>query len=170
MDQHAGGPALFVYAFGFQYLFQQADLVVGIQNGEAGFQADQFSMFAQDAGAQCVEGSQPHPLCRRANQMGDALAHFLGGLVGEGDAQDLIGLGLALMQNLRKPGGQHAGLAGASPCQYQNGSVNYLHRQALGIVQSVQPGRRRGIAAPRIGGGWAAGHSGEVDIVVIQWV
>ena len=168
VDQHARGPALVVDMLRLQDLLQQADLIVCIQDGEVRFQADQLRMAAQDARAQRMEGAQPHALRRRADQIGHPLLHLARGLVGEGDAEDLIGLGPAFVQDLGEARGQDPGLARARTGQHQHRPVDRLHRLTLGIVQPLQPGRRRGRTA-RIGGRGAAGRR-EVEIVVIEGV
>jgi hypothetical protein len=61
-----GRPALVVDAFGLDELLEQADLIVGVENGEIGFQAHQFGMAAQELDADRVEGAEPgHALDRR---------------------------------------------------------------------------------------------------------
>ena len=47
----AGGPAVLVDVGRLDHLLQQADLVVDIQDCEAGFQPDEFGMAAQDLDA-----------------------------------------------------------------------------------------------------------------------
>ena len=118
--QLARGPALFVDVFGLEQLLEQADLVIGIENGKAGFEAGQFGMGAQDLDADGMEGAEPgHALDHAADQVADALLHFARRLVGEGDGQNLAGPGLAGGQDMGKPGGEHAGFAGAGAGQHQ---------------------------------------------------
>ena len=68
-------------------------------------------------------------LDRAADHAGDALLHLAGGLVGEGDGQDLAGPGEALVQDVREPGGEHPGLAGAGPRQHQHGGPQGRRQQ-----------------------------------------
>ena len=153
--QGAGRPALFVHAFGRDQLLHQAQLVVGIQDGEVGFQARQFGMAAQHPGADGMESAQPlHPFHHAADQGADALLHLAGGLVGEGDGQDLPRPGAPCGQDMRQPRGQHAGLAGARARQHQHRAVHGFHGQALLRVQTLEivwlaRHRRLGIAAER---------------------
>ena len=61
------GPAFFVDIGRRDQLFQQPDLVIGIQNREVGLQPHQFGMAAQYLGRQRVERAHPgHPLRRIA--------------------------------------------------------------------------------------------------------
>ena len=70
----------------------EADLVVGVEDGEVRLQADQLGVAAQDLGADGVEGAEPgHALGGAADQRADALLHLARGLVGEGHGQDLRG-------------------------------------------------------------------------------
>ena len=81
-------------------LLQQADLVVGVEDGEGRLQADQFGMAAQDLGRQRVEGAHPgHPL-GRPRPRGDphAFLHLARGLVGEGHGKDFVRSSLARSQ------------------------------------------------------------------------
>ena len=88
--QLASGPALFVNIFCFKKLFQQSDLIVGIEDRETGGEVDQLRMSAQDAHADCVECTKPgHPFHLSANQRADAGFHFARRLVGEGDGENL---------------------------------------------------------------------------------
>ena len=70
--------------------------------------------------------------------MGDPLAHLARGLVGEGDDQQVPGLGPAGGEDVGEAGGEDAGLAGAGPGQHQDRTVDTLHGQPLFGVQSGQ--------------------------------
>ncbi len=88
--QRARGPALLVDVLGLDHLLDQPQLIVGVENGEVGFQPGQFGVAAQHARADGMERAQPlHALDRAADQRADALLHLARGLVGEGDGQDL---------------------------------------------------------------------------------
>ena len=58
-DQISRRPAFFINVGGFYNLFQQAYLIIRIQNCEAGFQTDQFGVNAQDFSGDGVKGSEP---------------------------------------------------------------------------------------------------------------
>ena len=95
-------------------MLQEPDLVVGVENGEIGFQPDQFRMAAQDARADRMKGAEPrHALDRLADHLADALLHLARRLVGEGDREDFRRPGAAKAENMRDARGQNARLAGA---------------------------------------------------------
>ncbi len=129
-------PSFGVHAFGFHDLLQQAQLVVGIQDGEARRQADQVRVAAQHARAQGVERAEPQAFDRPAEDGADAFAHFAGGLVGEGHREHLARRGAAGQQDMREAGGQDAGLAGAGAGQHQQRAVDGFHRGALFVVEA----------------------------------
>ena len=136
--QHSRRPAFFVDVFGADKLFQQADLVVSIQNGEAGLQPRQFRMSAQNFHAQRVECAEPrHPLDHATDTYTDAGFHFFGGFVGEGHRQNFVRAGATCVQQMRDPRGQRLGLTRASASQHQNRPVQRLYRLKLWSVQAV---------------------------------
>ena len=150
--ERAGRPALLVHAFGFDQLLHQAQLVVGVENGEIALQSRQFGMTAQHLGADGMKGAQPlHAFDHAADQGADALLHLARRLVGEGDAQDLARPGAAGGQDMGQARGQHPGLAGAGAGQHQHGAVHRLHRFALFLVQAGEIGR---LARNRRGRRW----------------
>ena len=136
-------PPLFVDIRRRDQLLQQPQLIIGIQNGEAGFQPRQFGMAAQDFHADAVEGAQPgHAFDRVAQQPADPVAHLARSFVGEGHGQDLPRTCPPGGDHMGDPGGQHARLAGPGPGQNQNRAIQRLDREALRGVQPVQIGRR----------------------------
>ena len=140
--ERTGGPAFFVKIGGRDELFEQAELVVGVEDGEVRLQADQFGVAAQHLGADRVEGAEPgHPLHHVTHQPPDALAHFAGGLVGEGDAQDFARPCLSREEQVGEARGEGGGLARARACEDEDGAVGGQHRLALGGVQAAQIGR-----------------------------
>jgi hypothetical protein len=85
-----------------QQLLQQAQLVVGVEDGEIGLQADELGVAAQQLDADGMEGAEPgHALHGAADEGADAVLHLARRLVGEGDDEDLRRPGLA--------GGEHMG-------------------------------------------------------------
>ncbi len=134
-------PALGINALGLKDLLQKPQLVVGVQNGEGGFQPHQLGMAAQDLGGDGVEGAQPRQaLDLLADDLAHPLLHLARGLVGEGHRQNVPGLRLAGRQDMRQPRGQHAGLARARARQHQHRAVHRLDRGALFGVQPVKIG------------------------------
>ena len=168
--QRTRRPPLCVDVGRFQQLLQQPLLVVGIQDGEGRLQPDQFGVAAQDLGGDGVKGAEPAQTLRvGADQMGDPLAHLACGLVGEGDGQELPRPCAARRQDVRQPGRQHAGLAGARARQHQNRPLGRLHSLPLLRVQAgeIVVRRRKSRGRPRarqIGdtGKRQVGHGGRV--------
>ena len=127
----AGRPPLFVDIFRFQQLLDDADLVVGVENGELRLEIDQFGMLAQDAGRDRVEGAHPGQAIERRHQFVNALLHLGGGLVGKGHSENLAAPGYALVENMGDAGGENAGLAGAGAGQNQQRPLGRQHGIAL---------------------------------------
>ena len=140
----AGRPALLVDVMGLHQLFHQPDLVIGIENRKAGTKPRQLDMIAQDLDADGMESAEPgHALDDATDQRADPVLHLARRLVGEGDGQQLPRPGLAGGQNMRQPGRQHAGLAGAGTGQHQQRTIGRLHCQALLGVQALEIGGLR---------------------------
>ena len=76
-----------------QQLLDDRLLIGGIVNREVAAEADVVGFAAQQPRAQRMKGRHPHRAAVGVEQALDALAHFLSGLVGEGDRHDLIGIG-----------------------------------------------------------------------------
>jgi hypothetical protein len=137
--EHAAGPALFVQPLGFQELLEQPDLVVGVEDGEVGFEADQFGMPAEDLHADGVEGAHPgHALDHLADHVADPLLHLARGLVGEGDGQDFRRMSPAQVENVGDPRCQDTRFPGSRAGQHQHGAVQGLHRCPLLRVHGVE--------------------------------
>ena len=135
-----GGEALVVDPFRDDELLEQAQLIVGVDDGVVRLQPDQLGMAAQHFRGDGVEGAQPrHALHRRADEMADALSHLPRGAVGEGDAEDLAGPGPPRGDNLRQPRGERRRLARARARQHQHGPFRGEHSLALGRVQRGKP-------------------------------
>ena len=66
----ARGPALLVEVGGLDQLLEDAQLVVGVEDGEVGLQADELGMAAEHARGDRVEGAEPgHALDRAAGDL-----------------------------------------------------------------------------------------------------
>ena len=141
--EHAGGPTLVIDIGGGNQLFQQADLIVGIKDGEVGLEADKFRVAAQQLDADCVEGAKPrHAFDRLAEHLADPVPHLARCLVGEGHGENFVRTRGAGIQQMHDPGRKRTGFAGARPGQHQHGPVEGLHRLALRRVQPVEIGCR----------------------------
>ena len=120
---------------GFQGRFDHADPIGLIVNGEVAFQADPIGVGAQQADAEAVEGAEPDALA--GHESLDALAHFLGRLVGEGDGQDLIRPD-PLLDEVSDAPRDDARLAAAGPGQDEQRTIGVQHGFALGWCQIGQ--------------------------------
>ncbi len=82
-------PALVVDPRRLHQLFQQPDLIVGVEDGEVRFEVDQFRMPPQQLDADRMEGAQPgHPLDALTQKAPDPLLHLARRLVGKGHRHD----------------------------------------------------------------------------------
>ena len=133
-------PALVVKMFRLQELLEQAQLVVGIEDGEIGPQAHKLGMHAQNLGADRVERAEPRHRLLRTGEDGDPLAHLARGLVGEGHRQDLMSAGAAGRNDVGNSGGEDAGLAHACAGENENRPVQRLDRPPLLFVQPLEVG------------------------------
>ena len=137
-------PAVLVEALRFDHLLQEADLVVGIEDGEARLEADELGVAAQDLDADGVEGAEPrHALDGAADEIADALLHLARRLVGEGDGEDLAGEGAARGEDVGDARRQHARLAGAGAGEHEHGAVERFDGRALLRVEAIEIGRGR---------------------------
>ena len=182
--QHPRRPALVVDARGGDQLLEQPCLVVGIQDGEVRLQVDlarravetgigflrddQLGVPPQKPHADRVERAEPrHALHDVTHHPAQPVAHLPRGLVGEGDGQHLVRPGFALRQQVRDPGRQRTGLAGARAGQHQHRPVEDQHRLQLRVVQPVEiragsGGRGAGGQARRRGDLAMLGHADKV--------
>ena len=116
----------------FQGGLDQAVAVVLIVNGEVALQAEPVGVLPQQAGPEAVEGADPDPAVGHEGL--DPLPHLAGGLVGEGDGQDVVRLD-ALLQQVGDAAGDDAGLAAAGPGQDEQRSFEVRDGLALGRRQ-----------------------------------
>ena len=130
------GPALQVKIFGFHHLFQQAQLVIRIQDGEIGIEPDKFRMAAEHACGECVKGAKPKPFHRLTHHGANTFAHFPRSFVCEGHRQHLGWKRLTAAQQMRKPCGQYARLASTRARQHQKRPIKRFHRRALFSIES----------------------------------
>ena len=142
------GPALLVEVGGADQLLEHAELVVGVEDGEVGLEADQLGVAAQHSRADAVEGAEPgHAFDRTAGDRGDALLHFARGLVGEGDGEDLAGPGFAGRDQMGEAGGEGRGLARARAGEDQHRPFGRQHGLALRRIEAGELGGFGGRAA-----------------------
>ncbi len=139
-EQKARRAVALVDPFGLGDLLHQAELIVGVENGEVGLQPHRFGVTPQQPRRDRMEGAEPQSLGRGGDHPLQTLAHFERRLVGEGDGDDLAGKGPASREDMGKPGRQHPRLAGAGPGQHQDGAVDRQHRGALRRVEADEIG------------------------------
>jgi hypothetical protein len=95
-----------------------------------------------------------------SEQLGDALAHLAGRLVGEGDREDrLVRTRQAACEEIRDAVDEDARLAGSRACEDEQRPPAVLDRLALFGVQALE--ERRRVGGGRFGGGW---HSRRIDL------
>ena len=68
----------------------------------------------------------------------DPLAHLQGGLVGEGDAENVPWENAHLLHQVGKAPGERPGLAGARAGHHPDKALGGRHRLALGVVEGLQ--------------------------------
>ncbi len=152
-QQHARRPAPLVDVLGLQDLLQQANLVVGVEDGKARFEPGGLGVAAQDARGDRMKGAEPEAVGGAADHRLEALAHLARRLVGEGDRQQFGRKSAAGGEDMGQPRGQHPGLAGAGAGQHQDRAVDRFDRAQLRVVEAGEIGR---------GGDGRAGQSGAI--------
>ena len=148
--QLARWPAVLVEALALDHLPDEAQLIVGIEDREAGLQAHQLGMAAQNPDTDGVERAEPrHALDRAAHQRADPLLHLARGLVGESYREDSRGPGPSGAQDMGNACGQDAGLAGPGACEHQDVPVERFDGRALLRVELGEIGGLRASERPR---------------------
>ena len=94
-----------------RHCFVEAELVGRVVDREVRAVAEVLRLAAEDAAAGGVEGHHPGGARGRADEALDALAHLRGGLVREGDREDLGRLRARRGEQVRDAARQHARLA-----------------------------------------------------------
>ena len=94
----------------------------------------------QDPHAHRVERRHPHREGPPADEVDDAFLHLPGGLVGEGDGQDLARLCAAGREQVGDASGEHAGLSRSGSGHHQQRRTAVFHRRPLRRIQALQQG------------------------------
>ena len=100
-------------------------------------------MTSQDPGAQRVEGAHGHLPAGLPDEPQDALAHLVGGLVGERDRQDLPRPHALDAHQVGDPMGEHARLARPGTGQDEQRPVRGGDRACLLRVETADDARRQ---------------------------
>ena len=133
--------------------FQQVLAVGGFVDGERLRKADRLGVLAQDAREDRVEGSHADVAAAVSrHHLRDARAHLLGGLVGEGERQDVVGRH-ALLDHVGDARCEHARLARAGAGDDERRGVVVDHGGVLRRVESLQDFRFVGFHAFHAGKG-----------------
>ena len=121
---------------------QRLMAVVGVVDRVVLLQPDQRGVFSQQPGAEAVERADPDG--RIAGEPLDAPAHFVGGLVREGQGENVLA-GDSLLQQPGDAMRDDARLAAARPGQDQQRPVEMCNRFPLRVGESVQRDHRKAV-------------------------
>ena len=135
VEQPAGGHPLGVEVQVAGHERDQAKAVGLVVDREGRLHAQALSLPAQDAHAGRVERRDPHRASPRPHSDLNTLAHLGGGLVREGDGQDLAWSRIPGGKQVGDPTGEHTGLARACPGDDQQGAAAVLDSLALRRVE-----------------------------------
>src|SRR5215212_2649894 len=105
----------------------EPDLIRAVVDGELSFVAELLGVDAQDAGAEGVEGGDPHPPGVGADEESYPVLHLTGGLVGEGYSQDLFGRGEPLVYKVGDTMREHARLPAPRAGKDEEGTFRVLY-------------------------------------------
>jgi hypothetical protein len=137
--EHAlGRPLLRRDPLPLHHALHHGEGVVLVVDGEARLTPDEVRRGAQHARADRVEGTDPHAAERLAEQALDAVAHLAGGLVGEGDGEDLGGRDAVVADEARDARGEDARLAGARAGEDEDRALVVQHGLALRGIEAVE--------------------------------
>ncbi len=92
---------------------------------------------AQDANAGAVEGGHQHGSRGRTHKFRHTILHLRGSLIGEGDGEDLPGIGVAGGQQVRDPARENPGLPRARSRDDQQRATAMFDRRLLRGVEVV---------------------------------
>jgi hypothetical protein len=155
---------------------QVADDVPGQAHGvglvvdrELAGEAELVGVAPQDADAGRVERRHPHLLRDRADERLDPGLHLVGGLVGEGDGQDLERADAPVADQVGDAMGQHPGLARPGAGHHEQRPLVVRDGVGLhGVEPGEHPGRRdRRAVGPDLGVGGqvdGAGRAGRARV------
>ena len=141
-ERHPRRQQLVVDLQGLEDLLDGADLVGRVVDHEVARKADRGRFAAQQPGADRVEGRNPHRSGLAVEERSDTLAHFLGGLVGEGDGEDLVEVGEPAADDVGDAIGDDTGLARAGAREDQQRAFGMEDGVALFRIEFVEEGHQ----------------------------
>ena len=131
--------ALFVDLEVFEDLFDQIDLIAVVVDGEAGIAAQVLDVAAKPACAQRVERAHREASGQVATNQGiESLAQLAGSLVGERHRQEVVGIDVLDLKEVRHAVHDYPRLARAGPSQDQQRPIDMRDRFALVLVQAFE--------------------------------
>ena len=116
---------------------QKGLLVVFVQNHEFFRVIQHMDFFAQKAHAKAVERRNVAAVVA-AQHRANALFHFVRGLVGKRDAQNVRRRNSHLLHQIQVTLGQRPGFTGPSPCHHAHKALGGFHRFPLFQIQAFQ--------------------------------
>ena len=128
--------------------FDGAVLVVGVVDAEIGRETQQGRFHAQNATENGVEGAHPQARGFAADELRDPLLHLFGGLVGEGQRQDLRCVRFVRRQQMRDAEGEYARLSRARSGDDQQRTIGMHRGGPLRFVQLIEEGQDAGLILP----------------------
>ena len=134
-----GTVALVVQPQVFDHLLHHGELIVGVEDQVVVGKSGSLGLAAQDARAGGVERADGQRLRRVvAEHLVQPGAHLAGGLVGEGDGEDVPRRDAHLRQHPGDAVGEHAGLPGPRPGEHQHGAIRRGNGSLLLRVECLQ--------------------------------
>lgn len=102
------------------------------------FEVEVLGVVAQDAVGEGVEGVDVDAVGGGPDEFEQAFAHGECGRIGEGEAEDVFGIGIGLEEDLADAGGEHVGFSRARSGQHEYGAFDLVHGLSLGVIEPVQ--------------------------------
>ena len=140
----ARGEALRVLPELLQARLREAHLILVVVDREARRVPEPLGLPSEHAPARRVEGEDPDRASGRAEHPLQALPHLPRGLVREGDRENLIRADLQVLDEVRDPVGENAGLPGTCAGDDEQRAFRVLDGLALGLIESYGVGLRLG--------------------------
>ena len=131
----AGGVLLGVDVELVHGAFDERCLVGLVVDGVVLVESEEFTVPAEYPGAERMEGADGYLIAAGAHEGLGALPHLAGGLVGESEGGDAVGLDAAPVDEVGDAVGDDAGLAAAGACDDEHGAADGFDGLALSGVE-----------------------------------